>query len=62
MNESIQNTQVRALVAKAAEERDEARIHALALQRMLLRERKWTRLYAFLCVGLAVAVFMLASS
>lgn len=61
MSESIQNMQIRALVAKAAEERDKARAEVITLVRMWRYERKWMRIFLVLCMLEATAIGILVS-
>ena len=58
MNESIQNTQVRTMIAKAAEERDEARATAITLEAMWRKERKWNRIFSLLIIALTLALIL----
>lgn len=56
MNETIQNVQVRGMLAKAANECDEARKVATAYAEAWRRERRWNRVFYVLIIALATAL------
>lgn len=58
MNETVQNVQIRGMLAKAADECDEARKIATAYAEAWRRERRWNRALYVLIIALAAALVL----
>lgn len=61
MNDSIQDIQTRALLAKAAEKCDEAQARIGSLEATLRHEKRWCTIFQIIDIVLALALFFALS-
>lgn len=61
MNDNVQSLQVRNLLQKAADERDEARNVAIALAAKVCSEQRWNKIFGILCLALSIALLVALS-